>query len=453
MLIDFKRDPPERANILKPTIFWWAIAVWSTVVALCLGVCWSALRTYHTLKQLQSDSLRNQAANIAASVEFASRGLPATSLSEFQRRVEEIYSGSGSGLAELAVVNRDRMILAHSDVSKVGRIFEEAGLDELFQSRRIYEERYEIRSNEPIYELFLPAHTGLLGAREGASTKEGPTFNVVAISLFISSVSFISRQGKINLFLTLSACAFLLSITSYYFVALRRSFQLEVTQAKEQQWVSLGRMSATLAHDIRNPLGAIKGLAQMLRERMAIEDETSSYIQTIVREAERLEKLVADLLLFARPRPPEPRTFLFRELLQDVTALFESSFQSKRIDLRIEEQTPGLTLATDYDLLKRVLINLIENSFLAMPEGGHLRVLGSWDSNARKNVIQIDDDGQGLPVDAEKAFEPFYTTRASGTGLGLAICGQIVESLGGTVSLTNGPVRGTSCTILLPRQA
>jgi len=431
---------------------WRAIVVWSAVVALCLGVCWSALTTYHTLKQLQNDFLRNQAASIAASIEFAGRDLSSISQAEFQSKVEEIYSGNGRGLAELAVVSRDHKILAHNDSGKLGETFEGASLNELFQSKKIYEERYEVSDKEPVYQVLLPVHMGSPRNLGGEEIPDAPAFNVVAISLFVNSASFITRQGKINLLFTLSACGLLLGITAYDSLALKRSRQLEARQAREQQWVMLGRMSAALAHDMQNPLGAIKGLAQVLGENLSPEDNASSHAKTIVREAERLQKLAADLLLFARPKHAEPRTFPLKELFEDVSELFEQSFRRTGVQLKIEEESSNLRVTTDYDLLKRVLINLFENSLLAMPEGGNLFVSGNWDSNTRRCVIQVDDEGEGLPPETERVFEPFYTTRAAGSGLGLAICVQIIaERLGGTISLRNRPVRGTSCTILLPQ--
>ena len=428
----------------------WAIVVWSAVLLLCLGVCWSAFRTYRTLKQLQYDYLRSQAANIAASVEFAGRDLAMISLMEFQNRIEEIYSGNGAGLAELAVIGEDHKILADSDSQKSGDIFKGTSLEELFHSKRLYEERYQVMDGEPVYQVLLPVHMGSLKNQDGQEALDGLAFKVAAISLFVSSADFITREGKTNLFLTLLACALLVCVTFYYSIAVRGSLRSEARRARERQWVSLGQMSATLAHDIRNPLGAIKGLAQMLDEKIPLEDKTSSYAKTIVREAERLDRLVADLLLFARPKHPEPRAFLLKTLLDDVNALFEQRFHATGVQLEIEAETLNLPLITDYELLKRVFINLFENSVLAMSAGGRLAVFGRRDVNSNKTLLQIDDEGEGLPQQPERVFEPFYTTRTAGTGLGLTICVQIIESLGGAIRLKDKPVRGTSCTITLP---
>jgi two-component system sensor histidine kinase HydH len=209
-------------------------------------------------------------------------------------------------------------------------------------------------------------------------------------------------------------------------------------------------MSAALAHDIRNPLGAIKGLAQLLNEKALPEDRSSSYVETIVKEAGRLEKLVGDLLIFAKPKQPQPQSFQLGQMLDDIAALFERRFQTTQVRLLIDDESNKLSLTTDYDLLKRVLINLVENSLQAMPEGGTLRVSGRQEPLLKRVMLQLKDEGESLSMDGERLFEPFVTTRASGTGLGLAISRQIIERLGGTIRLENGPVRGVSCTILLP---
>ncbi|HEX2523610.1 MAG TPA: ATP-binding protein, partial [Terriglobia bacterium] len=264
------------------------------------------------------------------------------------------------------------------------------------------------------------------------------------------SASFVTRQGQWNLVLTLSTCGLLLGVTFYYFVALKRSLRIQAAQARERQWALLGRMSAALAHDIRNPLGAIKGLAQLLNEKPLPGSKSPSYVETIVKEAGRLEKLVGDLLIFAKPQQPQLSLFPLSRMLGDISALFEQRFQMGQVRLLIDDESSKLSLRTDYDLLKRVLINLVENSLLAMPGGGNLRLSGKQEPSMKRVILQLEDEGESLPGESERLFEPFYTTRASGTGLGLAISRQIIERLGGTIQLQNRAVGGASCTILLP---
>jgi signal transduction histidine kinase len=430
-------------------IRWRTAALGSTVGALCLALCWSALQTYRTLTKLQTDFLRNQAAGIAAAVEFAGRGQTKTSLAEFQHRVEEITAGYGN-LEELAVISSERRVLAHSSSGKLGQSFEAPGLADLLYSRKIYEEKFEVSKGEPIYKFMFPVHLEVIKDAAMQPAESDSMTSIVVIGLYVSSANFITRQGRWNLIFTVSVCSLLVAITAYYFIAVRRSLRLEAVQAKERQWALLGRMSAALAHDIRNPLSAIKGLAQVLGEKTVAEDKAPAYIQTIVREAERLEKLVGDLLVFARPKRPQPQPFLLKQLVDDSAMLFERAFLSAGVQLRTADENNSLSLTTDYELLKRVLINLIENSLQAMPEGGNIFISGRRDLSLKRVILQIEDEGQGLTLDGQRAFEPFCTSRDSGTGLGLAISRQIVESLGGSICLENRAGRGATCTILLP---
>jgi two-component system, NtrC family, sensor histidine kinase HydH len=432
-----------------------AVVLGSVVTLVCLGLCWSAFRTFRTLEQLQRDLLRNQASSISATVEFAGRDLEGISQSEFQHRIEEI-AAEYDGLAELAVIDAGRRVLAHTDAGRLGLIFEAPGLEELLYSRKIYDERFETRAGEPVCRILLPIHVRASrddqpNEAESPSSQVGPAFSVAAITLFVNSVSFVTRQGRWNLILTLSTCGLLSGVTFYYFLVLKRSLRMEAVEARERQWALLGRMSAALAHDIRNPLGAIKGLAQLLNEKPLLEDRPASYVETIVKEAARLEKLVGDLLIFAKPKEPQSRSFPLGEMLGDIAALFGQRFQIARVRMSIDDESNRLSLRTDYDLLKRVLINLVENSLLAMPEGGTLRISGRQGPILKTVALQLEDEGESLPAEGERLFEPFFTTRASGTGLGLAISRQIIERLGGTIQLENRPVHGASCTIVLPQ--
>lgn len=445
------RPTLERADNAR---LMWRAAIFGSVVALvCLALCWSAFRTYHTLKQLQTEFLRNQAANISAAVEFAGRDLARISRSEFQRRIQEI-AAEYDGVAEVGVIDAGRRLIAHSDLGKVGSSSDAPEVDELLSSHKIYDERFETRDGEPRYRILLPIHVEtrdeLVPGGAGNPPSGGPAFSIVAVSLALHSASFITRPGKWNLVLTASACGLLLAVTFYYFVALRHSLRIEAAQAREKQWVLLGRMSAALAHDMRNPLGAIKGLAQLLSEKPQLGSGSLGYVQTIVMEAERLEKLASDLLIFAKPKQPAPSSFPLSQIVTDIATLFERRLAATGVRFLVDDDTTRQRLRTDYDLLKRVLINLVENSLLAMAQGGALRLSGKPEPGLKRVVLRLEDEGEGLPKDSQRLFEPFFTTRASGTGLGLAISRQIVERLGGTIHLENRPIRGVICTLVLP---
>jgi hypothetical protein len=156
------------------------------------------------LKQLQTEFLRNQAANISATVEFAGRDLARISPSEFQRRIEEI-AAEYDGLAELAVIDVGRRVLAHSDPRRVGLSLDVPGLGDLLNSRKIYDERFETREGEPVYRILLPIHVEtrdevVSNEAGNPSGRLGPAFSIAAISVFVHSASFVTRQGVGTLF-------------------------------------------------------------------------------------------------------------------------------------------------------------------------------------------------------------------------------------------------------------
>lgn len=197
----------------------------------------------------------------------------------------------------------------------------------------------------------------------------------------------------------------------------------------------LGQMSAVLAHEIRNPLGTIKGFAQLLREKAAGQD--AALIDPIVSETERLENLVKDLLAYGRPAKP-----MFRQA--DARALVS---RLMRPGGRVKVEVPEIVLDTDAAMLEQALLNLVNNGLEASqgqvrvavrPDGGHV-------------LFQVTDDGPGLTEEAQRRmFEGFYTSKASGTGLGLSITKRLTESLGGTLSINNREEGGVCAQIRLP---
>jgi two-component system NtrC family sensor kinase len=214
-------------------------------------------------------------------------------------------------------------------------------------------------------------------------------------------------------------------------------------------------MAAVLAHEIRNPLGAIKGLAQFLGEKQAADPSQMQMTQTIAREATRLERLVHDLLTYARPRPPDRQptdvSIVLGEVARSVKPAADAAGVACRLDL--PDETPPLT--ADPEQLQQLFGNLALNALQAMPQGGRLTVaVRSMDGKGgtRRGVeVAVEDTGAGIPeADLPRVFEPFYTTRTKGTGLGLAICKQIAEAHGGAIRVARTGPDGTTILVTLP---
>ena len=225
---------------------------------------------------------------------------------------------------------------------------------------------------------------------------------------------------------------------------------------RAERLAALGQLSAGLAHEIRNPLGVIKGSAEILNQKLAdsnpLAQELSGYIYT---EVNRLSGLVGRFLDFARPSQLDLRR-------TDLPALVEKSLKSVSEQQSMDkitvktEYAPALPLVmADQQLCDQVFTNLISNACEAMAEqGGELRInMQPRNSGFRPEVVvEIEDTGPGIPTDIkEQIFNPFFTTKKSGVGLGLAIVTKIVDAHGGTVRVTSEPGHGARFQVSLPQ--
>jgi signal transduction histidine kinase len=226
-------------------------------------------------------------------------------------------------------------------------------------------------------------------------------------------------------------------------------------------------MAAGLAHEIRNPLGAIKGAAQYL-DPASLREGDAEILQIVVEEVNRLDSVVAQFLDYSRPMSPGATEKLVPTDLNDVLTrtlkLIESSLPANvRLETSFESELPRIL--GDAEQLKQVFINLALNAVQAMPDGGRLMVrtrrprqpleLGLSDASPRYAADQVEvrfaDTGAGIPEDAkDRIFIPFYTTKSKGTGLGLAISQRIVKAHGGSIEVQSRLGEGSEFILRFP---
>jgi signal transduction histidine kinase len=225
------------------------------------------------------------------------------------------------------------------------------------------------------------------------------------------------------------------------------NFQLE-------RWSCASQMTASIAHEIRNPLTSIKGFIQLIM-RKPDRPAPRSYLEIIASEIERIEKLVTEFQLLSRPiKPAEFVSVDIVMIMRDVVMLMESQALNKKVKLNLEYQfddkLPVLYYVRgDQAQLKQVLINLLRNAIEAVDEQGHIEVTLTQCSGMI--AIKIKDDGVGIPQEVLlKLGTPFYTTKPNGTGLGLSVCFNILESHGGKMEIKSKVGAGTTFTVLLP---
>ena len=227
---------------------------------------------------------------------------------------------------------------------------------------------------------------------------------------------------------------------------------LEETSRRQDQLAAIGRMAASIAHEIRNPLAAMRGSIQMLRHEMKSDTSQTELMEIILRESDRLNRIITDFLNYARPRSITHSVVEVGELLKQTFTLLRYSPEIGE-QQTIEEDIPEGTFLADADpeQLQQVFWNLARNALQAMPDGGTLRAELRKNSNNRLRIA-FSDTGRGMsPAQVEHLFEPFSST-TGGTGLGLSIVYQIIREHGGTITVSSREGRGTTITVELPSQ-
>ena len=227
---------------------------------------------------------------------------------------------------------------------------------------------------------------------------------------------------------------------------------------RQEKLASLGVLAAGVAHEIRNPLTAIK--ARLFTQKKALVAGTPAYIdgEFIAREISRLERIVHDFLAFARPAATERKKISPLDLLGQVRELLAPQLRENAIDLTVEP-SPSMQIEADSHQLQQVLINLVQNAADSIGENGHIMLRSRSDKIALSNgvrdvvVLEVEDDGKGIPADVQqRLFDPFFSTKSSGTGLGLSIAARIVEQHGGALQYQTQLNRGTTFGIILPAE-
>ena len=225
---------------------------------------------------------------------------------------------------------------------------------------------------------------------------------------------------------------------------------LEETSRRQDRMAAVGRMAASIAHEIRNPLAAMRGSIQMLRSEMDGDTEQAQLMEIILRESDRLNKIVADYLNYARPRPAELKNVDIGAVISDTFKLLRNSDEiTDRHSLQEDLPARPAIVSGDPEQLKQVCWNIARNALKAMPRGGTFRV-SLQDSANHRLRLTFADDGCGMtPEQVEHLFEPFTST-TGGTGLGLSIVYQIIRDHNGTINVRSREGAGTVITVELP---
>lgn len=229
----------------------------------------------------------------------------------------------------------------------------------------------------------------------------------------------------------------------------KRLFERHLQRA--EKLASLGEMVVGIAHEMRNPLGAIHGFASLILFDQDLPAQHKKFLEIIIAEAERLSKINQELLVFAKPTAQNFQETYLNEIISQVLILFELETQIHEIELE-KKLSPALPyIYGDLEGLKQVFINILFNAMQATGDKGKISIKTYFDDDREWVITEISDNGYGiLPENIGKIFDPFFSTKEKGTGLGLAICHRIISAHHGVIDVSSKLKEGTVFRIKLP---
>ncbi len=228
----------------------------------------------------------------------------------------------------------------------------------------------------------------------------------------------------------------------------------EMKSRRLESLASLTNLAATVAHEIKNPLGSISIYVQLLRKAVdsceaRSDSKFSEYLDIVDEEIERLNRIVVDFLFAVRPLKFELAPMDIGDLIRSISTFFGEELSRANVSVVLDVAEGLPRIRGDERFLRQMLVNLVKNAMSAMPDGGTL----SLGARQRDDsiVVAVEDSGVGIPQDVlSRVFEPYFTTKADGTGLGLTMAYKVVKEHGGDIRVQSEPGRGTTFTITLP---
>jgi two-component system sensor histidine kinase HydH len=406
----------------------------------------STALTYRNAVNASEDSMKLQALGMAVSLEASLSKIGADSGNIFKTIISE---GRWQGIAFLALYDKDGTTILHSNENLIGRQVQDSSIKAVAETESTVYEYIKLGTGENVFALNFPAHV------QNSET-------ILRVALHTYPFYGMVRQTRLQLISISILIACLWGIGFFFVRASKRSEELKLAMAEKERLAMLGEMASILAHEIRNPLGSIKGFAQYLIEQK-IEDkkQRTDCLNVIVSESKRLERLTDDLLAYVRPAAVSPEEFNLRHFIDEVVmSAIPASDNNHAVNTTAVSNIKGIKMhidipentkvTTDREKLKQILINIIQNAVDASDGNGDIEIKSSF--YEKEITISVKDNGCGINRDTiEKIFQPFFTTKAKGTGLGLAIVQKLLKSIGGRIEVNSEHNSGTIFKITFAR--
>lgn len=241
------------------------------------------------------------------------------------------------------------------------------------------------------------------------------------------------------------------------FQDLTEVLELEREVRRQDRLAALGRVAAAIAHEIRNPLASMRGAVQVLGSEIALNEDQTQLMNIVLRESDRLDRIITDFLMYARPRRPEPESVDLNDLLEETLTLlrFSPEINEEKHHLVARPHSEPALIEADAGQLRQVFWNLSRNAISAMPDGGTLTIAISpvssgTDAQPEQMEVTFSDTGVGMTSEQiERVFEPFNSSTSGGTGLGMSIVYQIINEHQGRISIKSVQRQGTAITLRL----
>lgn len=396
-----------------------------TGIILSAALSWFAVSSYLSARPVAEENLRGQALSLAAAIGNIALNDPSLqSLTAFQTHE----------IAFFALLDRNGVYRFHTNPDLIGNPSEGALPLAALNYGATSSQRVTLRTGENAYELDAPLYL------------HGETL-ALRLTLHTYRADAVVRRAEVNMVVlfALLVAGWLLALALYRLA--RRQEEQRLEMARRESLAQLGEMGAMLAHEIRNPLAGIKGFAQII-EKKPLDERNGGFARLIVSETLRLEKLVNDLLSYAKSDRESMVSLNLSTVVSHAAELVKREADRAQIKIACTCQESVLIYGNE-DRLTQLLLNLLMNAFQAMPEGGTVRMTATADGGHA--TINVSDTGCGIAQkDMPGIFEPFFTTKARGTGLGLALCRKIIEEHGGKIAVQSVVGEGTSVSITIP---
>lgn len=227
--------------------------------------------------------------------------------------------------------------------------------------------------------------------------------------------------------------------------------EIEEQLRHSERLAIMGELAASFAHEVRNPLGAIRGAVEILEDEISPESPNRDFVQVLKKEVSRLNQVIDNYLSLARRAPETASSFDFAGAVHAVVSILAATARKKKNHFRLAFPDKPLRLTADEAKFRQVVLNLLLNALAASPAGSEITLSADLQSDSGLLMFSIEDHGSGMtPEVLQQAMQPFFTTKANGTGLGLPISRRIVEQFGWTLNLESELGRGTRVMIHIP---